>query len=74
MAARGRLSLICISTAQSLDQRKMFTNGIFVSFALVGFVPLKVVVEHERNDFLKLFDETVCDHTVDDSVELFIER
>ena len=73
MAARSRFCLVCVPAAQRVDQSEMFKNGAFIALALVGLVPLKMIVEHQRNDLLELLDEAICDHAVDRGVKFFIQ-
>ena len=73
MALCSGLRGVQIASTQGIDVIQMFPDSVFIADALIRFIPLKVIVEHERDDLLELLHEPIGKHVIDDRVKSFIQ-
>jgi len=73
MVAAGPLDPLRVAGLQRLDVVEMLGDGDRVAFALVGFVPLIVIVKDQTDHIVEVFDEPVLRGVVDQAVEALVE-
>ena len=73
MNAAGFLDALRITRSQRLDVVKVLGDGDRVALALVGFVPLVVIVEDEADHVMEIFNEAIAGGVVDKPVKALIK-
>lgn len=73
MCLAGQLNALGITAKKSFNVIQMFQYGGAIPLLFVNLVPLVVVVENQRDDFVEIRNESVVRSIVHQTVEPFVQ-